>query len=116
MGIPKNRWKDIAFSGMFRYLHVIKEGHVDIVQGHSSTVIMPTGYDVAMYRVSQDNTIGGDSSEHIPVVGYFSTGSDARIIPGQGLVITSYASGSPDPNPPTIRFKYLIYGGDYSDD
>lgn len=116
MSIPKNKWKYIAFSSIFKYLHVIKSGYVDIEVGSSATVELPEGYDIAMWRVFEDNTLGGDPTEFKPTIGFFATGTDARIVPGEGLVITAYSGGGFDPDPPTIRFHYFIYGGDYSDD
>lgn len=116
MSIPKNKWKYIAFSSIFKYLYVIKEGYVDIEVGSSETIELPEGYDIAMWRVFEDNTNGGDPSEYKPTIGFFATGTDARIVPGEGLVITAYGGGGFDPDPPTIRFHYFIYGGDYSDD
>ena len=116
MSIPKNRWKDIAFSSIFKYLYVIKSGYVDIEVGDSAIIELPDGYDIAMWRVFEDNTLGGDPGEFKPTVGFFATGTDARIVPGVGLVITAYSGGGFDPDPPTIRFYYFIYGGDYSDD
>lgn len=112
MSIPKNKYKDIAFGTIFRYLHIIKEGTV--TTNGVEIIPLPDGYTVAFYRVFQEDPdlAGGRIT---PVGGYYNTGTDARVVPGEGLVITRYGGGGGGPTSP-VTFHYFIYGGDYSDE